>query len=135
MTAEPGTPTPDIFDPRFVKGVFDRCGTGYRRWSAIASFGFVARWRRQCVAALPELPPGAVGLDLMAGTGEIWPHLLRRFPDLGAITAVDISATMHAHALDRLHRTRLDRITFLEADVLASEMPPPRPISSSPPSA
>ena len=31
----------DIYDPHFVKGVFDRCSAGYRYWSQIASFGFI----------------------------------------------------------------------------------------------
>lgn len=60
------------------------------------------------------------GYDLMAGTGEIWPHLLKRFPQTGAITAVDISSGMHRHALERLHRHRAHKIDFIEDDVFAS---------------
>ena len=30
----------DIYDPLFVKGVFDRTSAAYRYWSQIASFGF-----------------------------------------------------------------------------------------------
>jgi len=37
----------DIYNPHFVKGVFDRCSAGYRYWSQIASFGFIFLWRRQ----------------------------------------------------------------------------------------
>ena len=114
----------DIYDPAFVKGVFDRCGRAYRWWSAVASFGFVALWRRQCVAALPAPPTEEpVCFDLMAGTGEAWPHLLRRFPNARTVTAIDISSTMHERALERLHRTRVDRITMIEADVLSHEVP------------
>lgn len=82
----------DIYDPAFVKGVFDRCSGKYIAFSWLCSFGFTERWRRQCVAALPA-PPGnsPTGYDLMAGTGEVWPHLLKRLPGIGAITAVDIS--------------------------------------------
>ena len=130
MTPEPDIATtdtagPDIYDPAFVKDLFDRCGRSYRWWSAIASFGFVAVWRRQCAAALPP-PPGAapVGYDLMAGTGEAWPHLLRRHPSIATITAVDISSEMNRRALARLHRGRSDRIRLVEADVLALDLPP-----------
>ena len=84
--------------------------------------GFTERWRKQCVAVLPE-PPGPVGYDLMAGTGEAWPHLLRRFPAAGPITAVDISSGMHKRAIERLHRHRAHRIAFVEDDVLASALP------------
>jgi ubiquinone/menaquinone biosynthesis C-methylase UbiE len=113
----------DIYDPAFVKQVFDRCSAGYRSWSQIASFGFVSRWRRQCIDGLPaSLPDGAIGLDLMAGTGESWSYLLRR-PAVGCITAVDISSEMNIRALDRLHRRRLGKIRLLEADVLTAALP------------
>lgn len=87
----------DIYDPKFVRDVFDRCSEQYIAFSTIFSFGFTERWRRQCVAALPELlNRSSSGYDLMAGTGEAWPHLLKRFPGIVEITAVDISSGMHA---------------------------------------
>jgi ubiquinone/menaquinone biosynthesis C-methylase UbiE len=114
----------DIYDPSFVKGVFDRCSDRYIAFSLICSFGFTERWRRQCVAAMPAPPRrGAHGYDLMAGTGEIWPHLLKRFDDIGSITAVDISSGMHRRAMARLHSHRAHRIEFIEDDVLASDLP------------
>jgi len=61
---------PDIYDPSFVKGVFDRCSDRYITFSLICSFGFTERWRRQCVAAMPAFGAGgARGYDLMAETG------------------------------------------------------------------
>lgn len=114
----------DIYDPRFVKGVFDRCSGRYIAFSYICSLGFTERWRRQCVEAMPPPEqPAPVGYDLMAGTGEVWPHLLRRFPAIGAITAVDISSGMHKLALARLHAHRAHRIAFIEDDVLNSNLP------------
>lgn len=115
-------PAPDIYDPAFVKGVFDRCSASYIGMSYLFSFGFTERWRRQCIDALPEIPPNAEGYDLMAGTGEVWPHLLRRIPNTRAITAVDISSGMHRRALERLHRHRAHKIAFIEDDALASNL-------------
>lgn len=114
----------DIYDPAFVKGVFDRCSDRYIAFSWACSFGFTERWRRQCVEALPA-PEAASprGYDLMAGTGEVWPHLLRRLPDIESITAVDISSGMHRRAIERLHRHRAHKIEFIEDDVLASALP------------
>jgi demethylmenaquinone methyltransferase/2-methoxy-6-polyprenyl-1,4-benzoquinol methylase len=113
----------DIYDPLFVKGVFDRCSAAYRYWSQIASFGFVFLWRRQCVDHMPAIPlDGATGLDLMAGTGEVWPYLLRRRKSIASITAVDISSGMIRRALDRLHRSRIDKIKLIEVDVLKSSL-------------
>ena len=47
----------DIYDPQFVKGVFDRCSDRYITFSLICSFGFTERWRQQCVAAMPAPRP------------------------------------------------------------------------------
>ncbi|MEM7122475.1 MAG: class I SAM-dependent methyltransferase [Pseudomonadota bacterium] len=114
----------DIYDPAFVKGVFDRCSERYIAFSYVCSMGFTERWRKQCVGSMPipalEAPQG---YDLMAGTGEVWPHLLKRFPKIGAITAVDISSGMHVRAMDRLHHHRAHKIRFIEDDVLASALP------------
>ncbi|RYG93148.1 methyltransferase domain-containing protein [Loktanella sp. IMCC34160] len=114
----------DIYDPKFVADLFDRCSSNYRRWSAISSFGFIAIWRHQCVARLRGAKTsGAAVVDLMAGTGEVWPHLLRRFPDLAQITAIDISHRMHLEALQKLHGKYADRISHFEADALQTDLP------------
>ncbi len=114
----------DIFDPDFVKGVFDRCSSSYRYWSQIASFGFVWLWRRQCLAALPAFQSdGALVVDLMAGTGETWGQLLKRHPKIGKIIAYDISHGMVEGAIRRLHSMRAHRIEITEANVLNAKLP------------
>lgn len=117
-------PAPDIYDPAFVREVFDRCSSKYIAFSYVCSMGFTERWRKQCVAAL-ALPddPGAVGYDLMSGTGEVWPHLLAANPGIEQIVAVDISSGMHQRAMERLHAMRAHRIEFMQDDVLASDLP------------
>ncbi|MGJ4855745.1 class I SAM-dependent methyltransferase [Labrys sp. La1] len=114
----------DIYDPQFVKGVFDRCSDKYIAFSTWCSLGFTERWRRQCVEALPApAASAATGYDLMAGTGEAWPHLLKRHPAIGGIVAVDISTGMHQRAMTRLHAHRAHKISFIEDDVLSSNLP------------
>lgn len=121
--ADPPAPDGDIYDPAFVKGVFDRCSERYIAFSYLCSLGFTERWRRQCVESMPApAVPDPKGYDLMAGTGEVWPHLLRRFPGVAAITAVDISSGMHRRAMERLHAHRAHRIEFVEDDVLVSAL-------------
>jgi hypothetical protein len=64
----------DIYDPQFVKAVFDRCSDRYITFSLVCSFGFTERWRRQRVAAMPapaaggawSLSSGAHSSDLLA---------------------------------------------------------------------
>ncbi|SMX37314.1 class I SAM-dependent methyltransferase [Octadecabacter ascidiaceicola] len=109
------------YDPADVAALFDRCAGNYRWWSNVSSFGFVNRWRRAAVRQLPATHPEVV-VDLMAGTGEIWPHVLARFPD-AEITAIDISHQMHLHALEVLHSERADKITHLEANALTTPLP------------
>jgi demethylmenaquinone methyltransferase/2-methoxy-6-polyprenyl-1,4-benzoquinol methylase len=119
-----GLGSQDIYDPAFVKGVFDRCSSSYIALSFLFSFGFTERWRRQCVDAMPEPADGLVsGYDLMAGTGEVWPHVLRRFPGISSIIAVDISSGMHMLAMERLHSLRAHKIEFVEDNVLVSHLP------------
>ena len=114
----------NIYDPSFVKGVFDRCSGRYIAFSYACSFGFTERWRRQCVSSLSEPANSTpVVFDLMAGTGEVWPHLLKRWPQLSSITAIDISSGMHKLALERLHKHRAHKIDFIEDDVLESQLP------------
>ncbi len=114
----------NIYDPAYVKSVFDKCSGSYRYWSNIASFGFVWLWRRQCIAALPDFTSeNAVIADLMAGTGEVWPTLVRRHPKLAKIIAIDISSGMVQAAVLRLHAMRADRIQITEANVLTVQLP------------
>lgn len=80
----------------------------------------VARPPALCPKHRSATPPHIV--DLMAGTGEAWPHLLRRFPR-AQITAIDISHQMHVHALQALHSTRADRIQHLEVNALTTPLP------------
>ena len=127
----------DIYDPAHVAALFDRCSARYRRWSAVSSFGMIWLWRRQCVARLvgqrqigrlhkghvtPEATAAPHVVDLMAGTGEVWPHLLAALPR-ARITAIDISHGMHLDAVARLHGTRADKITHLEANALETDLP------------
>ena len=115
--------SPDIYDPDYVRGVFDRCSDRYIAFSNICSFGFTQIWRRQCVEMLALPAEARHGYDLMAGTGEVWPHLLARSPQVESITAVDISSGMHRRAMQRLHAMRAHKIAFVEDDVLASNLP------------
>jgi ubiquinone/menaquinone biosynthesis C-methylase UbiE len=118
--------SPDIYDPAYVKDVFDKCSAHYIMMSFIFSFGFTERWRNQCVKAL-EITSSSQrlrGYDLMAGTGEAWPHLFALVPNVEELIAVDISSGMHKLAMERLHKSRDDRIAFIEDDVFNSKIEP-----------
>jgi len=114
---------PDIYDPDFVKQVFDRCSGKYIAFSYVCSFGFTEIWRKQAIEKMPE--PNSdkhIVYDIMAGTGEVWPHILKRFPKTKSIKAIDISSGMHERAMRRLHRHRKNKIEFIRDDVLSTEL-------------
>ena len=115
----------DIYDPAFVKSVFDRCSRTYILFSTVLSFGFTEIWRRQCARSLPQPDTDdRVCYDLMSGTGEVWPHLLDVHPNTRRIKSVDISDGMYRHALKRLHRMRAHKIEFERADILSTDLEP-----------
>ena len=113
----------DIYNTEFIKSVFDKCSSKYIWFSYICSFGFTEKWRKQCVAKLSALPERATGYDLMAGTGEAWPHLLKRHPSIETITAIDLSEGMHKNAISRLHEMRAHKIDFIQDDIFNSALP------------
>lgn len=115
----------DIYEPEFVKSVFDRCSSKYIWFSTVCSFGFTEIWRDDCVKNfLDTARISGTGYDLMAGTGEVWPKLLKHHPDIDKITAIDISDGMHRRALQRLHTMRAHKIDFIADNVLATDLSP-----------
>ncbi len=115
----------DIYDPAFVADVFDRCSDQYIWFSTVSSFGFTQLWRRQCVGLLAEPETeGRTCLDLMSGTGEIWPHLRRGATRVEIINAVDISSAMHERAKARISALEAQNIDFTCANLLAAELAP-----------
>lgn len=114
----------EIYDPEHVAALFDRCSSAYRWWSVVASFGMVRYWRVVCVNKIPSgTSSSGIFVDLMAGTGEVWPHLIRRFPEVSEIRAIDNSKRMHEEAMNRLHANRDENISHLKANVLDVELP------------
>jgi len=113
----------DIYDPDFVKDVFDRCSEKYILFSTVLSFGFTSRWRRECAAQLPKPETDShICYDLMAGTGEAWPYVLKANPKIERIIAIDISSGMYERAKMRLHAMRANKIGFKHADVFGAEL-------------
>jgi demethylmenaquinone methyltransferase / 2-methoxy-6-polyprenyl-1,4-benzoquinol methylase len=55
---------------RAVRGMFDAIAPRYDLVNRVMTFGLDRGWRRKAVAAL-SLPPGALVLDLAAGTGDL----------------------------------------------------------------
>lgn len=127
----------EIHDAAFVAALFDRCAPRYRAWSRLASFGVIPMWRTQVVDRLEgaqqmgRVAGGRLGprpssvphvVDLMAGTGDLWPVLRRVFPAI-RITAIDLSRGMHRQAMARLSHDHARHVTHLTADALDCPVP------------
>ncbi len=82
----------------------------------ISSFGFSARWRRQCLDAV-HLAPGMSVVDLMTGMGELLGGVDRRLEGRGRIVAIDLSPEMCRRAQESSGRCE-SVVTTCEADVL-----------------
>jgi ubiquinone/menaquinone biosynthesis C-methylase UbiE len=112
-----------LYDPAFVRELFDEMAATYGIVNLLSSFGFARRWRRQCVRAVP-IRPGDRILDLMTGMGEIIPDVARRVGKRGSIMAIDFSARMcekaRRYADDRLPCS----VRVVESDVLSVDLSP-----------
>jgi ubiquinone/menaquinone biosynthesis methyltransferase len=112
------SPVVDLYDPAYVRALFDAMAATYERVNLVTSFGFSRRWRRQAVDRLaPE--PGWQVLDLMTGMGEGWPYLARHLGTDGRVIAVDLSPGMLRHAIVRRDRMPDLQVEVLEANALA----------------
>ena len=111
----------DIYNPTFVRDLFNEMSRTYGFTNFVSSFGFCKRWRGQCVAQVP-LQPGMIGCDLMTGMGECWPPIGTALQAHGRLFALDFSPEMCRRAqANRAHLAPLE-ITVLEADVLSSSI-------------
>ncbi len=111
-----------IYNPDYIEDLFDKMSASYARMNYITSFGFSARWRRQCVQSI-DIPTGATVADLMTGMGECWSDILRETGKDGRIIALDFSEGMLQHAYKRRTKMKNARIDILKANVFDNEIP------------
>ncbi len=115
--------TLSLYDPRFVRGLFDEMSQTYGAMNYVSSLGFCERWRERCVA-MADLEPGMEVYDLMTGMGECWPLIARRLNGSGRIVGVDISPEMCVRARQMGARLPDQPTDVLEADVLLADLSP-----------
>ncbi|GGG54393.1 class I SAM-dependent methyltransferase [Hymenobacter glacieicola] len=88
-----------LYEPQAVQRLFDSMAVTYR-WHSVLTGGLTGWWRRQLASRLP-LQTGQRVVDLMTGTGELWPQLLPALGPTGRVRAVDFSRPMLAAAARR----------------------------------
>jgi len=112
-------PARDIYNPIFVRDLFDEMSGTYGAVNLLSSFGFSARWRKQCADEI-RFAPNQTIMDLMSGMGEMWPSIIARSDNSRRLQAIEFSPQMCRHACEKY--SGLD-IELLEVDVLENRVP------------
>ncbi|MES1217925.1 MAG: class I SAM-dependent methyltransferase [Bacteroidota bacterium] len=114
--------TEDIYNPEFVKDLFNRMSNSYERVNYITSFGFSIRWRKQFVDELIPYDTKIEVIDLLTGMGEAWTPLKKTYPNSN-LTGLDFSTEMlkSARIKNDLHFNK--KINILQQDILDCQLP------------
>jgi ubiquinone/menaquinone biosynthesis methyltransferase len=112
----------NIYNPDFVKGLFNRMSSSYERMNFITSFGFSIRWRRQFLQSFRQTNKKAEIIDLLTGMGETWNATKNRFPDSN-LTALDFSDGMLKYAKQKSELKFNNKIIVLQQDILNNDLP------------
>ena len=112
-----------IGDPKgklhYNRHLFSAIASEYSRMSGVLSFGRDIPWKRRLVERLPELARPRC-LDLACGNGDFTALVLNRYSE-AEVTALDLAAPMLEIARERFAED--GRVSFVEADMNASELP------------
>lgn len=110
----------NLYDPEFVKELFNKMSSSYERVNYITSFGFSIRWRKQFLKSIPKNNNKLSVLDLMTGMGEIW-HPVKNYLPNCEFTALDFSEGMLSHARHKNEKQFKNSITVTNQDALNSD--------------
>lgn len=112
----------DIYEPEFVKKLFNQMSESYERMNYITSFGFSIRWRKQFIQKIPASDDKIKVLDLLSGLGENWSYLIKRFPN-AEFYALDFSESMVEKS--SVKNSKLENLfTILHQDLLNHQLEP-----------
>ncbi|WP_222165512.1 class I SAM-dependent methyltransferase [Edaphocola aurantiacus] len=107
----------NIYDPAYVKTLFNKMSGSYERMNYITSFGFSIRWRRQHLRQLGTSSKELKVLDLLSGLGENWSILKQQFPN-AQFYSLDFSDEMVRNAMPKAQRIFKDKLNIVCEDVL-----------------
>ena len=111
----------DIYQPAYVKGLFNGMSNSYERMNMITSFGFSMRWRRQFIKRVDSQNSKTI-IDLLTGLGEMWTVLKSECPG-ARITALDFSEEMVKRATEKNNKQFGNSIDLRLEDILENSLP------------
>ncbi len=112
----------NIYNPEYVKGLFNRMSSSYERMNFITSFGFSIRWRKQFLTTFKETSHKAEIIDLLTGMGETWKATKKKLPN-AHLTVLDFSDGMLQYAKKKNRIRFNNEITVVQQDILKNELP------------
>lgn len=112
----------NIYEPDYVKKLFNQMSGSYERVNYITSFGYSIRWRRQMMDKLGRSEQPLKVLDLLSGLGENWTHLKERFPN-AHFHALDFSEGMVERSKPKAHKVFKGKLEHYCEDALYNQLP------------
>lgn len=114
-----------IYNPEYVRGLFNRMSGSYERVNYLTSFGFSIRWRTQFLKSFKPTDEKVEIIDLLTGMGETWKAIKHKLPNSN-LTVLDFSEGMLKFAKQKSKDHFNNSITVLHQNILQSELPSDR---------
>lgn len=112
----------NIYNPEYVKRLFNRMSSSYERMNFITSFGFSIRWRRQFLESFNQTNHKAEIIDLLTGMGETWNSTKNKLPNSN-LTVLDFSDGMLKYAKQKSKLKFNNEVIVMQQDILNNELP------------
>lgn len=111
----------NIYEPEFVKKLFNQMSSSYERMNYITSFGFSIRWRKQFLDKLGKSEANLNVIDLLSGLGENWTFLKRNFPNAN-FSALDFSENMINQSKEKAEKTFQNKLNLICDNLLDNNL-------------
>lgn len=111
----------NIYEPDFVKKLFNQMSGSYERMNFITSFGFSIIWRKQFLNKLQSSQENINVIDLLSGLGENWNTLNRKYPK-GILYALDFSEVMISNSRTKNAKKFNNRFKIRQEDLLNNQL-------------
>ncbi|MFL9835331.1 class I SAM-dependent methyltransferase [Chryseobacterium terrae] len=111
----------NIYEPKFVKQLFNQMSGSYERMNYITSFGFSIRWRKQFLTKLGKSNENLNVIDLLSGLGENWIYLKQNFPN-STFSALDFSEEMVLKSKNKGNKVFKNNLNLLCEDILENQL-------------
>lgn len=111
----------NIYEPEFVKNLFNQMSSSYDRMNFITSFGFSILWRKQFINKIDHSNNEIKVLDLLSGLGENWNILIKKYPNAEFI-GLDFSDEMVTKSREKSLKKFGNSFKVLQQNILKNKL-------------